>query len=81
MAGKISTFDEYATKLYEPTKHETRMLVNFLSGDTRFTKALKPKTWAEILLYITTTDHPDVTKEAFRNLWLAYASYKRRNAA
>jgi hypothetical protein len=81
MAGKIATFDEYATKLYEPTKHETRMLVNALSGDTRFRKVHKPQTWAQILEYIETANHPDVTKEAFRNLWLSYSAYKRRNAA
>jgi hypothetical protein len=78
--AKTLSFDEYATKLYEPTKHETRMLVNVLSGDSRFCKTLKPNNWEDIMSYLETTDHPDVTKDALRNLWLSYSAYKRRMA-
>jgi hypothetical protein len=78
MAGKLLPFDEYATKLYEPTKHETRMLVNIISGSSRFCKSHKPQTWADIMAFIKAEDNPHVTKGAFRNLWLAYGAYKRR---
>jgi hypothetical protein len=80
MAAKILPFDEYATKLYEPTKQEQRMLVNVLSGDERFFKVIKPKNWDEIMCYHNSQEHPDVTKAALRNLWLSYAAYLRRMA-
>ena len=78
MADKITPFDEYALKLYKPTQHETRMLIHALSGDTRFEKV---QTWAAILEYIKTAGHVDVTVDAFRNVWLSYAAYRRRNRA
>lgn len=78
MATKIYSFADYATRAYEPTKHETRMLLNHISGDTRFKKVVNPETWKDVLEYIKTADNAVVTKEAFRLIWLAYGAYRRK---